>query len=147
MDRQRWVDAVIAFRFYKSRAKNLSLAKCVRAVYRDYTGSDPDAHVENEVYVIASVVEVVLAQGDAGYRVFDVIREAWKNLTSADIPRGLVAVMARSIWLAESERQTLGGRYGKQPSDGCKAIGIHRDDISPWQENAIRALEDDANEH
>jgi hypothetical protein len=134
---------VIAFRSFESRGKNLSLAQCVRVVHLDYTGCcKPDSHSENEVYVIASVVELVLIQkGDAPDGVSDTVRQAWRELTSIDAPPELVMVATRSVWRAQDEKQ-FGGRYGDKPSGGCKGIGIHRDEISPWQENAIRALEE-----
>ncbi|GEM_PF-6016532 len=148
MDLQRWVDAVIAFQFFESRAKNLSVAKCVRVVHRDYTRCDPDAHAENKVYAIASVVDLVLARkGGAADGVSDSVRQAWRDLTSTDAPRGVVSVATRAVWLAQDERR-LGGRYGDKPSEGCKGSGIYWDE--DWdeevnrQENAIRALEDGA---
>lgn len=142
MEFQRWVDSVIAFRSFEPRAKNLSMAQCVRFVHRDYTGCNPDAHSENKVYLITSVVDLVLAlKGEAADGVSDCVSQVWRELTSSDAPQELISVATRAVWLAQDEKR-LGGRYGVKPSDGCKGIGIHRDEISPWQENAIRAMED-----
>src|SRR5262249_32853278 len=129
MDLQRWADAVIAFRFFELRAKKLSLAQCVGVVHREYTGRDPDPHAENQVYVLSSVVELVLERkGDAAEGVSDSVRQAWQELASTDAPRELVRMATRSVWRAQDERR-LGGRYGDRPSEGCKGIGIHRDEI------------------
>jgi hypothetical protein len=142
VDLQRWVDAVIAFRSFELRAKKLSLAQCVRLVHRDYMGIDPEPSEVNKVFVVVSVVELVLnRQGNAASRVAASVRRAWQDLTSAYAPTELVRLATRSAWRAQDER-CHGGRYGDRPSEGCKGIGIHRDEISPWQENAIRALED-----
>jgi hypothetical protein len=142
VDLQQWINAVIAFRSFESRAKTLSMAQCLRLVHRDYTRCDPDPHISNRAYVVASVVELVLARhGDVADGVPDRVRQTWQELTFTEAPQELVLVAIRSIWRAQDDKR-FGGWYGDKPSFGCKGIGIHNDEISPWQENAIRALED-----
>lgn len=139
---QRWVDATIAFRSFETRAKNLSIVQCLRLVHRDYTGADPDPHAENRAFVFLSLVELVLARkGDDSCDVRDCVSLVWQELTETEAPRDLVRMAARSVWLAQDERRT-GGRYGDRPLEHCKGSGFCRDEISPWQENAIRAMED-----
>ncbi|MBY0229926.1 MAG: hypothetical protein K2W96_11650 [Gemmataceae bacterium] len=142
VDFAKWVDRVVAFRIHDARAVGKPFDECVLIVFADQHENSPDPTILAQIVLRVNVVEETMTirkrRMPGEVPTGSDIRTVWLRHTQSTPDDGLVKELIGSVWRAEE-----GWRYGDPPLDrGCRGVGIHRDEISPWQENAIKAMED-----